>query len=314
MGLFAITQPAGRDKGTGSDIGNKIMGMLDGKVALVTGAGGGLGRAHALLLAKEGASVVVNDLGGARDGSGAGTSMADEVVNEIQAAGGRAVANYGSVTSRDDAQAMVQCALDHFGKIDICIANAGILRDKSFKNMEDSMWDAVIDVHLRGTYLTVKTAYDQMIQQGEGGRIIMTSSTSGLLGNFGQTNYGAAKAGIAGFMRCLWLEGMKYNVTVNVLAPTATSRMTTDILPENIQDKFPPEAVSPPIVYLCTDEAKDISGRQFLVGGNSVSLLSWQMTPIAKRDLSEGVWSVAEIGEKIQASKDHWPPINPMRG
>ncbi len=290
------------------------MGMLDGKVALVTGAGGGLGRAHALLLAHEGASVVVNDLGGARDGTGAGTSMADEVVAEIKAAGGNAVANYGSVTSRDDAEAMVAAAVDNFGKLDICIANAGILRDKSFKNMEDAMWDAVIDVHLRGTYLTVKTAYDRMIEQGEGGRIIMTSSTSGLLGNFGQTNYGAAKAGIAGFMRCLWLEGMKYNITVNVLAPTATSRMTTDILPEDIQDNFPPEAVSPPIVYLCTDEAKDISGRQFLVGGNSVSLLSWQVTPIAKRDLSEGLWDVAEIGEKIQASKDNWPPINPMRG
>ena len=290
------------------------MGMLDGKVALVTGAGGGLGRAHALLLAEQGASVVVNDLGGSRDGTGAGTSMADDVVNEIKAAGGSAVANYGSVTNRDDAEAMIKTAVDAFGKLDICIANAGILRDKSFKNMDDSMWDAVIDVHLRGTYLTVKTAYDQMIEQGEGGRIIMTSSTSGLLGNFGQTNYGAAKAGIAGFMRCLWLEGMKYGITVNVLAPTATSRMTTDILPEDIQDNFPPEAVSPPIVYLCTDEAKDISGRQFLVGGNGVNLLSWQLTPIAKRSLSEGIWGVEEIGEKIQESKENWPPINPMRG
>jgi NAD(P)-dependent dehydrogenase (short-subunit alcohol dehydrogenase family) len=290
------------------------MGMLDGKVALVTGAGGGLGRAHALLLAQQGASVVVNDLGGSRDGTGAGTSMADQVVEEIKAAGGSAVANYGSVTSRDDALAMVQAAVDSFGKLDICIANAGILRDKSFKNMDEAMWDAVIDVHLRGTYLTVKTAYDKMIEQGEGGRIIMTSSTSGLFGNFGQTNYGAAKAGIAGFMRCLWLEGMKYGVTVNVLAPTATSRMTTDILPEDIQDNFPPEAVSPPIIYLCTDEAKDITGRQFLVGGNSVSLLSWQVTPIAKRDLSDGIWGVEEIGEKIEASKENWPPINPMRG
>ena len=290
------------------------MGMLDGKVALVTGAGGGLGRAHALLLAHEGASVIVNDLGGARDGTGASTSMADQVVDEIKAAGGKAAANYGSVTSREDAEAMVQSCVDNFGKIDILIANAGILRDKSFKNMDDSMWDAVIDVHLRGTYLTTKVAYDKMMEQGNGGRIIMTSSTSGLLGNFGQTNYGAAKAGIAGFMRCLWLEGMKYGITVNVLAPTATSRMTEDILPEDMQDNFPPEAVSPPIVYLCTDDAKDITGRQFLVGGNSVQLLSWQLTPIAKRDLSEGVWGVAEIGKEIEASKEHWPPINPMRG
>ncbi len=290
------------------------MGMLDGKVALVTGAGGGLGRAHALLLAAEGASVVVNDLGGSRDGTGAGTSMADQVVDEIKAAGGQAVANYGSVTNPEEARAMVQACSDSFGKIDILIANAGILRDKSFKNMDDTMWDVVLDVHLRGTYLTTKAAYDTMIEQGNGGRIIMTSSTSGLLGNFGQTNYGAAKAGIAGFMRCLWLEGMKYGITVNVLAPTATSRMTTDILPEDIQDNFPPEAVSPPIVYLCTDEAKDISGRQFLVGGNSVALLSWQVTPIAKRDLSEGIWGVEEIGEHIRNSKDNWPPVNPMRG
>ena len=240
--------------------------------------------------------------------------MADGVVEEIKAAGGQAAANYGSVTSREDAEAMVQSCIDHFGKIDILIANAGILRDKSFKNMDDQMWDVVIDVHLKGTYLTTKVAYDKMLEQGTGGRIIMTSSTSGLFGNFGQSNYGAAKAGIAGFMRCLWLEGMKYNVTVNVLAPTATSRMTTDILPEDIQDNFPPEAVSPPIVYLCSDEAKDITGRQFLVGGNSVSLLSWQVTPIAKRDLSEGIWGVEEIGEHIQNSKENWPPINPMRG
>ena len=290
------------------------MGMLDGKVALVTGAGGGLGRAHALLLAQEGASVIVNDLGGARDGTGGGTSMADSVVEEIKAAGGQAAANYGSVTSREDAEAMVQACIDNFGKIDILIANAGILRDKSFKNMEDGMWDAVIDVHLRGTYLTTKVAFDKMLEQGEGGRIIMTISTSGLFGNFGQTNYGAAKAGIAGFMRCLWLEGRTKGITVNVLAPTATSRMTEDILPEDIQDNFPPEAVSPPIVYLCTDEAKEITGRQFLVGGNSVQLLSWQLTPIAKRDLSEGLWGVEEIGEHIQASIENWPPINPMRG
>lgn len=290
------------------------MGMLDGKVALVTGAGGGLGRSHALLLAQEGAKVVVNDLGGSRDGTGGGSSMADSVVEEIKAAGGDAVANYGSVTNRDDAQAMLQTAIDSFGKLDILIANAGILRDKSFKNMDEDMWDVVIDVHLRGTYLTTKVAYDHMIERGEGGRIIVTSSTSGLLGNFGQTNYGAAKAGIAGFMRCLWLEGLKYGITVNVLAPTATSRMTVDILPEEMQDNFPPEAVSPPIVWLCTDEAKEITGRQFLVGGNSVSLLSWQVTPIAKRSLEDGLWGVEEIGEKILEGKDNWPPINPMRG
>ena len=290
------------------------MGMLEGKVALVTGAGGGLGRAHVMLLAREGASVVVNDLGGARDGTGSSNTMAQKVVEEIKAEGGQAIANYGSVTNRDDAIAMVEDTVSAFGKIDILIANAGILRDKSFKNMDDEMWDVVMDVHLRGTYLSTKAAYDKMLEQGNGGRIIMTSSTSGLLGNFGQTNYGAAKAGIAGFMRCLWLEGIKYGITVNVLAPTATSRLTTDILPEEVQENFPPEAVSPAVVWLCSDEAKEISGRQWLVAGNNVSLLSWQLTPIATRNLSEGFWEVDEIGEKILESKENWPPINPMRG
>jgi NAD(P)-dependent dehydrogenase (short-subunit alcohol dehydrogenase family) len=290
------------------------MGMLDGKVALVTGAGGGLGRAHALLLAKEGASVVVNDLGGARDGTGASHNMADQVVNEIKAAGGKAVADYGSVADPAQAKAMVQTAVKNFGKIDICINNAGILRDKSFKNMTDDLWDIIINVHLRGTYLVTKAAYDQMIAQGHGGRIIMTSSTSGLLGNFGQTNYGAAKAATAGFMRCLWLEGVKYGITVNILAPTAMSRLTEDILPEQAKDAFPPEKVSPAVVWLCTDEAKEVSGRQFLVAGNNVSLLSWQVTPIASKDQKDAPWNVKTIGEKILASKDNWPPINPMRG
>jgi NAD(P)-dependent dehydrogenase (short-subunit alcohol dehydrogenase family) len=209
---------------------------------------------------------------------------------------------------------MVELAVSEFGKIDICICNAGILRDKSFKNMDDEMWDVVLDVHLRGTYLVAKAAYDKMLEAENGGRIIMTSSTSGLLGNFGQTNYGAAKAGIAGFMRCLWLEGIKYKITVNVLAPTAMSRLTEDIFPEQMQDQFPPETVSPAVVWLCTDEAKDVSGRQWLVAGNNVSLLSWQLTPIANQDLSEGPWDVEEIGERILASKDNWPPVNPMRG
>jgi NAD(P)-dependent dehydrogenase (short-subunit alcohol dehydrogenase family) len=290
------------------------MGMLDGKVALVTGAGGGLGRAHALLLAKEGAAVVVNDLGGARDGTGAGHNMADKVVEEIKAAGGKAVADYGSVADPAQAKAMVQTAVKSFGKLDICINNAGILRDKSFKNMTDDMWDIIIAVHLKGTYLVTKAAYDQMIEQGHGGRIVMTSSTSGLLGNFGQTNYGAAKAGTAGFMRCLYLEGIKYGITVNVLAPTAMSRLTEDILPEQMKDAFPPEKVSPAVVWLCTDEAKDVTGRQFLVAGNNVSLLSWQITPIASKEQQAAPWDVKAIGQKILSSRESWPPINPMRG
>ena len=290
------------------------MGMLEGKVAVVTGAGGGIGREHARLLAREGAAVVVNDLGGARDGTGADTSMADAVVEEITAAGGRAIAHYGSVADKEAAQGMVDTAVAEFGRLDICICNAGILRDKSFKNMTDDMWDIVLDVHLRGTYLVTKAAYDRMLEQGEGGRIVMTSSTSGLLGNFGQTNYGAAKAAIAGFMRCLWLEGLKYGITVNVLAPTAMSRLTEDILPEQVQDRFPPETVAPAVVWLCTDEAKEVTGRQWLVAGNNVALLSWQVTPIADQDLSEGPWSVEEIGRHILDSKENWPAINPLRG
>ena len=290
------------------------MGMLDGKVALVTGAGGGLGRTHALLLAAQGASVVVNDLGGARDGTGSGSSMADSVVDEIRQAGGQAVADYGSVSNKDQAQGMVQAALDNFGHLDICICNAGILRDKSFKNMTDEMWEVVNDVHLRGTYYVTKAAYDRMLEQGAGGRIVVTSSTSGLLGNFGQTNYGAAKAGIAGFARCLYLEGARYGITVNVLVPTALSRLTDDILPEQAKEIMPPEKVSPTVVWLCTDEAKSVTGRTWLVSGNSVSLLSWQINPIAHKDDADGPWDVAEVGAAILASERSWPPINPLQG
>jgi NAD(P)-dependent dehydrogenase (short-subunit alcohol dehydrogenase family) len=287
------------------------MGMLDGKVALVTGAGGGLGRAHAQLLAQEGASVVINDLGGARDGTGAGASMADAVVEEIKAAGGQAVANYGSVTDPDSARAMVQTAVDTFGKLDICINNAGILRDKSFKNMTDEMWDIVIDVHLRGTYLVTKAAWDQMLAQGSGGRIINTSSTSGLIGNFGQANYGAAKAGIAGLTRVLALEGVKYGITVNTLAPAAWSRMTEDVMPpgEDTDVRMAPEKVAPAVVWLCTDDAKDVTGRQFSVGGNRISLLSWQVSHIGQKDPLAEPFSVEEVGELMAEAMPNWPKL-----
>jgi len=285
------------------------MGLLDGKVAIVTGAGGGLGRSHALLLAKHGAAVVVNDLGGSRDGTGGGSSMADTVVEEIKAAGGQAVANYGSVTDADAGDAMVKSAVDNFGRLDILINNAGILRDKSFKNMDDSMWDAVIDVHLRGTYLVTKAAWKQFLAQNDGGRIINTSSTSGLIGNFGQANYGAAKAGIAGFTRVLALEGRKSKITVNTLAPAAYSRMTEDLMPEAAGDALAPEKVSPPIVWLCTDDAAGITGRQFCVRGNRVALLSWQVTEIAERDGKAEPWDVADIGERILASQESWPKL-----
>lgn len=287
------------------------MGQLEGKVAIVTGAGGGLGRAHALLLAHEGASVVVNDLGGDRHGAGGGTSMADGVVAEIQAAGGKAVAHYGSVTENDDAAAMVKTAVDSFGRLDILINNAGILRDKSFKNMSDGEWDIVIEVHLRGTYLVTKHAWQQMLEQGDGGRIVMTSSTSGLIGNFGQANYGAAKAGVAGFMRVLALEGMKYGITVNVLAPAALSRMTEDIMPDvpDLGERLAPEKVSPAVVWLCTDDAAKVTGRQFCITGNRVSLLSWQVDVIAEKDALDEPWSVQEVGEAMAQSMESWPKL-----
>ncbi len=287
------------------------MGKLDGKVALVTGAGGGLGRAHALLLAKEGAAVVVNDLGGDRHGQGSGTSMADGVVDEIKAAGGQAAPHYGSVTNDDDAKGMVTTAVETFGRLDILINNAGILRDKSFKNISDDEWDIVIDVHLRGTYLCTKHAWQHMLEQGEGGRIVMTSSTSGLIGNFGQTNYGAAKAGIAGFMRVLALEGIKYGITVNVLAPGALSRMTEDIMPDipDLDKRMAPEKVSPTVVWLCTEEAAKVTGRQFCVTGNRTSLLSWQVDVLAEKDNLDEPWSVDDIGEQLSASMDSWPKL-----
>ena len=287
------------------------MGLLEGKVAIVTGAGGGLGRAHALLLAEHGACVVVNDLGGARDGTGSSNSMADSVVEEIRNAGGQAEATYGSVTEDDAAKAMVQCAVDNFGRLDILINNAGILRDRSFKNMTDAEWDAVIEVHLRGAYLVTKHSWQQMLTQGDGGRIIMTSSTSGLIGNFGQANYGAAKAGLAGFMRVLALEGIKYGITVNVLAPAALSRMTEDLMPESEETavRMAPEKVSPTVAWLCTDAAAKVTGRQFCVSGNRTTLLSWQYDVLAERDSSDEPWTVEAIGEQIEASMDSWPKL-----
>ena len=285
------------------------MGLLEGKVALVTGAGGGLGETHALLLAQEGAAVVVNDLGGARDGSGGGNSMADQVVEKIKAMGGQAVADYGNVAKEEDANKMVQTAVEHFGKLDFLIANAGILRDKAFKNMTNEMWDIVLDVHLRGTYLTVRAAYNQMMNQESGGSIVVTSSTSGLLGNFGQTNYGAAKAGIAGFARCLFQEGMKYGIRVNVLAPAAWSRLTEDIFPQgqNMEELLSPDKVSPLVVWLGSDDAKDVTGRTFLATGNTVQLLSWQSQVICQKDNTEEPFSVADIGEAVRENFDKWP-------
>jgi NAD(P)-dependent dehydrogenase (short-subunit alcohol dehydrogenase family) len=237
---------------------------LAGRTALITGAGGGLGREHALLFGSHGANVVVNDLGGSRDGSGAGNEMADKVVEEIKAAGGNAVANYGSVSETESAQAMVQTALDAFGSIDIVVNNAGILRDKSFKNMTEQDWDLVIAVHLKGAFNVTKAAWEPM-REAKYGRVVLTSSASGLYGNFGQTNYGAAKAALCGLGQALAEEGAKNNIHTNIIAPLALSRMTEDIMPPEMQDLIKPEYVSPLVVYLCAESCED-NGQIYEVG------------------------------------------------
>ncbi len=256
------------------------MGLLDGRVAVITGAGGGLGRSHALLLASEGASIVVNDLGGSRDGGGAGSSMADQVVEEIRAAGSEAVANYDNVATVEGGQNILKTALDAFERVDILINNAGILRDKSFPKTEEADWDSVIAVHLKGTYCVTRPIFTHMKERGQGGVIVSTTSTSGLLGNFGQCNYGAAKAGIAGFTRCLAIEGKKYGIRCWGLAPVAVTRMTND-LPgfdnEAVQEKMDPSHVSPAVLYMVSDLSKDKTGRFLFAGGNRVAEMKISM-------------------------------------
>ena len=252
------------------------MGLLDGKVAIITGAGGGLGRAHALLFAKEGAAVVANDLGGARDGAGGGHSMADQVVKEIEAAGGQAVANYDSVATVAGGESICKTAIDAFGKVDILVNNAGILRDKTLVNTDEASWDIVVQVHLKGTYCVTRPVFTHMKNRGQGGVIVNTSSTSGLIGNFGQSNYGAAKAGIAGFTRCLALEGKKYNIRVWGLAPVAVTRLTEDLPGMNsdqVKSALAPEKVSPAVLYMVSDLSKDKTGKFLFVSGSKVTEL-----------------------------------------
>ncbi|APW42157.1 SDR family oxidoreductase [Rhodoferax saidenbachensis] len=225
-----------------------------GRVAIVTGAGGGLGRQHALALAARGAKVVVNDLGGARDGSGGSLSAAESVVAEIRAAGGEAMANGASVTDFDAVQAMVQQAVDTWGRVDILVNNAGILRDKSFAKMELADFRLVMDVHLMGAVHCCKAVWPHMNAQ-KYGRILMTTSSSGLYGNFGQSNYGAAKLALVGLMQTLSIEGAKNNICVNSLAPTAATRMTEDLMPPAVLEALKPEAVVPAMLVLVAESA-----------------------------------------------------------
>lgn len=238
------------------------------RVIVVTGAGGGLGRAYALTLAREGASVVVNDLGGARDGTGGGSAMADQVVREIKDAGGRAVANYDSVAEPAGGENIIKTALDEFGKVDGVISNAGILRDGTFHKMTFENWDAVLRVHLYGGYNVIRAAWPHFREQGFG-RVVVATSTSGLFGNFGQANYGAAKLGLVGLINTLAQEGAKHNVKANAVAPFAATRMTQDILPPEVFEKLTPEYVAPIVAYLCTEEVSD-TASVFVVGGGKV--------------------------------------------
>ncbi len=241
---------------------------FDGKVAIITGAGGGLGREHALLMASRGALIVVNDLGGAVDGTGSDKGAADKVVDEIKAAGGEAVADTNSVATPEGGAAIVQTAIDAFGRIDIVVNNAGILRDKSFHNMTPELWDPVLAVHLSGAYHVTSAAWPYMREQTYG-RVISTASGAGIFGNFGQANYGAAKMGLVGFSRVLAVEGASKNIKANVIAPVAYTRMTEDLLGP-LAEKVAPHYVSPLVTYLAHEDCEP-TGRVFSVAGGRVA-------------------------------------------
>jgi NAD(P)-dependent dehydrogenase (short-subunit alcohol dehydrogenase family)/acyl dehydratase len=278
---------------------------LDGRVAVITGAGGGLGRVYALEFAKRGAKVVVNDLGGARDGSGAGSQTpAQKVVEEIRALGGEAVANYDNVATALGGEGVVKAALDAFGTVDILVNNAGILRDKSLAKMEPETWQAVLDVHLGGAYHVTKPAFAVMKEKGYG-RIIMTTSAAGLYGNFGQTNYGAAKMALVGFMNTLKLEGAKYDIKVNTVAPIAASRLMADVIPPEMLEKMKPEFVAPLILYLASEKCP-VTGRIYNAGVGYYGRAAVMTSPGAVIGGGQKIPTVEEVAaswEKIQSLK-----------
>jgi NAD(P)-dependent dehydrogenase (short-subunit alcohol dehydrogenase family) len=270
---------------------------FDDKVAIVTGAGGGLGRQHALELARRGAKVVVNDLGGSVDGSGGGSDAAKAVVAEIQALGGQAIANGSSVTDDTGVARMVGEAMDAWGRIDVLIANAGILRDKSFSKMDLADFDLVMDVHLMGTVKPAKAVWEIMRQQNYG-RIVVTTSATGLYGNFGQSNYGAAKAGLLGLMRSLSIEGQKNNVHVNAICPVAATRMTEGVIPAELLSKLNPEYVTPGVIHLASDGAP--TGSILVAGAGVFS--------VARVYETEGVY-LGEGGLSAEEVRDNWDKI-----
>ena len=278
----------------------------DGKVAIITGAGGGLGRQHALLLAKRGALVVVNDLGGNIDGTGGDASAAQKVVDEIKAAGGEAVADHNSVATPEGGAAIVKTAVDTFGRVDIVVNDAGILRDKSFHNMSPDLMNPVFDVHLKGAFHVTQPAWVLMREQGYG-RIISTSSAAGIFGNFGQTNYGAAKLGLVGFTRVLAVEGAKYNIKANAIAPLALTRMTEDLMGA-LADKLDPSQVSPIVAWLAHEDCP-VSGQVYSVGGGRIANVFFGETQGYTKP-GHSLEDVRDNWEAIMSQKDYFVPQN----
>ena len=268
------------------------------KVAIVTGSGNGIGKGYALELAKRGAKVVVNDLGGTVDGSGGSLSAADAVVQEIEAAGGEAMANGANVAKQEDVKAMVEVTMEKWGRVDILINNAGILRDKSFGKMEWSDFEAVINVHLLGSALCAHSVFPIMKEQ-EFGRIVMTSSSSGLFGNFGQTNYAAAKMGVVGLMNTLKLEGAKYNVHTNSIAPTATTRMTEHLFPAEFAEKLDPKYIIPAVIFLASEKAPN---GEILEAGGGVVANTYVMETMGK-------YFGTDENFTAEAVANHWAEI-----
>ena len=292
--------PARRELPTGD-----AMTLLEGKVAIITGAGNGIGRAHALLFAKEGASIVVNDVGGARDGTGSDASAADVVVKEIVAAGGKAVANHDSVATAEGASGIVKAGVAAFGKVDILVNNAGILRDKTFLKMDEAMWDVVMAVHLKGTFLCSQAFVKQVVAQAgagaSGARIVNTTSVSGMMGNFGQANYAAAKAGIYGLTRTMSIELQKHRITVNALAPIAKTRLTEDLPMFQGVETMTAEHISPAALFLASDLCGDRTGHVLAVAGARLYAFKVIETPGKFKDDAKGVWTPQEIAENWDA-------------
>jgi NAD(P)-dependent dehydrogenase (short-subunit alcohol dehydrogenase family) len=286
------------------------MAGVKGRVVVITGAGGGLGRQHALLLAREGARVVVNDLGGNRDGSGFGSDMADDVVAEITDAGGEAVANYDDVSTSDGGEQIIKTAVEAFGQVDAVVNNAGILRDKSFHKMTPDQWDAVLRVHLYGAFNVTRAAWPLMREQ-QFGRVVVTTSTSGLFGNFGQANYGAAKMGMVGLINTLAVEGARYNITANAVAPLADTRMTEDVIPDEARAGLDPAYVSPVVVHLASEECTD-TGVITLASGGHYARIAYMQAKGVQFDHVPSVEEIALSWSEISDLTDSAPGRNPL--